>query len=82
MRLADMNVIAFNGSARPNGNTSILIKTVFQELASQGIETELINLAGKNLKGCIACFIGVFENNFFSIGARRAVPLYCHGKKH
>lgn len=56
-----MKVVAFNGSARPQGNTSILIKTVFQELENQDIETELINLAGKKLKGCIACY-KCFEN--------------------
>lgn len=51
-----MKVVAFNGSARKNGNTSILIQTVFEELNSEGIETELVSLAGKNLQGCIACY--------------------------
>lgn len=50
-----MKVIAFNGSSRKNGNTGILLKTVMEQLEDQGIETELVNLAGKNLQGCIAC---------------------------
>ena len=50
-----MKVIAFNGSARKNGNTAILIKEVFSELQGQGIETEMIQLAGKTIRGCIAC---------------------------
>ena len=51
-----MKVIAFNGSPRKDGNTSIMIQQVFQELEAEGIETELISLAGKPLRGCIACF--------------------------
>ncbi|NOX20027.1 MAG: flavodoxin family protein [Nitrospirae bacterium] len=51
-----MKVIAFNGSARKGGNTEALIKIVFEELQKEGIETELISLAGKNLSGCIACY--------------------------
>ena len=50
-----MKVIAFNGSARKNGNTAILIKEVFSEFQGQGIETEMIQLAGKTIRGCIAC---------------------------
>lgn len=51
-----MKVVAFNGSPRKNGNTSILIRTVFEVLEKEGIETELVNLAGKDIKGCIACY--------------------------
>ncbi|MBF0541998.1 MAG: flavodoxin family protein [Nitrospirae bacterium] len=56
-----MKVIAFNGSARINGNTADLINVVFDELAKYGIETELFQLAGKEIKGCKACF-GCFNN--------------------
>lgn len=51
-----MKVVAFNGSSRKNGNTGILLKTVMEQLQEQGIETELVSLAGKNLQGCIACY--------------------------
>jgi len=50
-----MKVVAFNGSARVNGNTAILIKRVFAELNSEGIATELVQLAGKPIHGCAAC---------------------------
>jgi multimeric flavodoxin WrbA len=49
-------VVAFNGSARKDGNTSILIGRVFEELEREGIATEAVSLAGSKLKGCIACF--------------------------
>ena len=56
-----MKVLAINGSARPNGNTAILIRTIFAELEKEGIETEMIQLAGTHLHGCAACF-GCFKN--------------------
>ena len=51
-----MKVVAFNGSPRKEGNTAILINHVFGELAKEGIETELVQLAGKSLQGCISCY--------------------------
>jgi len=51
-----MKVLAFSGSARKDGNTAILVRHVFKELESEGIETELFQLAGKKIRGCIACF--------------------------
>jgi multimeric flavodoxin WrbA len=51
-----MKVIAINGSPRKNGNTSILIGHVFSELEKEGIQTEMIQLAGVRIRGCMACF--------------------------
>ncbi len=51
-----MKVVGFNGSARKDGNTAILINHVFKELHDEGIETELVQLAGKDISGCKACF--------------------------
>ena len=56
-----MKVVAINGSARKEGNTTILVQKVFDELEREGIVTEQIHLAGKKVKGCIACF-RCFEN--------------------
>jgi multimeric flavodoxin WrbA len=53
--MTEMKVIAFNGSARKGGNTSILIHTALAELEGEGIETELYELSGKNIHGCLAC---------------------------
>jgi len=49
-----LKVIAFNGSARKDGNTAILLKRVLQVLEAEGIETELIQLAGEQIRGCHA----------------------------
>jgi len=56
-----MKVIAFNGSGRKDGNTAILLNVVLEELSKEGVETELIQLAGKAPQGCIACY-KCFEN--------------------
>ena len=50
-----MKVVAFNGSARKGGNTAILLGHVLGELAAEGIETELVELAGAKIHGCLAC---------------------------
>lgn len=51
-----MKVIAFNGSPRPEGNTALLINTVLNRLQqAHDIQTELIHLAGKPVRGCAAC---------------------------
>lgn len=51
-----VKVVAFNGSPRREGNTSLSIKTVFGELEKEGIETELVQLGSSNIRGCRACF--------------------------
>jgi len=51
-----MKVIAFNGSPRKDGNTSQSIQIVFKELEKEGIETELIQLGGRKVFGCLACY--------------------------
>ena len=56
-----MKVVAFNGSPRKEGNTFILINYILKELGKESIETELVQLSGKSLRGCIACY-KCFEN--------------------
>ena len=63
-----MKVIAINGSARKDGNTALLVNKALAELQANGIETELVQLAGKKLAGCIA-YYKCFENK----DRRRAV---------
>ncbi len=50
-----MQVVAFNGSPRKDGNTAILIETVLERLRAADIQTEHIQLAGTRLTGCIGC---------------------------
>ena len=50
-----MKVVAFNGSPRVNGNTAQGISIVLEELKKEGIETEMIQLGGRKVFGCLAC---------------------------
>ncbi|AIZ56436.1 iron-sulfur flavoprotein [Candidatus Methanoplasma termitum] len=50
-----MKVVGFNCSPRKEGNTSHMIKEVFKVLNAEGIETEMIQVGGKDLHGCRAC---------------------------
>ena len=74
-----MKVVAFNGSARKDGNTAILIRHVFQELETEGIETELIQLSGSKIHGCIAC-MKCFENKDQRCSVKDDITNDCIGK--
>ena len=51
-----MKVLAISGSPRKGGNTETLIRKVFEPLEKEGIETELVQIGGKIIRGCIACY--------------------------
>ncbi len=51
-----MKVVAFNGSARPDGNCTLLIQEVFGPLQAQGFQTELVQLSRLKINPCIACY--------------------------
>lgn len=50
-----MKVVAFNGSPAKAGNTYHGIKIVIDELEKEGIETEIVHVGNKPIRGCIAC---------------------------
>jgi len=50
-----LKVVAFNGSARKNGNTAILLRYVLAELEKEGIQSELVEMSGATIHGCLAC---------------------------
>jgi multimeric flavodoxin WrbA len=51
-----MKVVAINGSPRKKGNTFTALNKVLDELKAEKIKTELLQLGGKNVHGCIACY--------------------------
>jgi multimeric flavodoxin WrbA len=50
-----MKAVGINGSARKDGNTAVLLRHALGELKKKGISTELIQLGGQRIHGCIAC---------------------------
>ena len=51
-----MKVVAFNGSPRKGGNTELLLRKVLEPIEKAGIETELVQVGGKEVRGCQACY--------------------------
>ena len=50
-----MKVLLINGSPHENGNTSIALWEMIRVFEEQGIETELLHVGNKNIRGCIGC---------------------------
>ncbi len=64
-----MKVTAFNGSPKPNGNTAQSLRIVLDELESEGIEIELVQLGGRKVFGCLDC--GMCAKNRDGLCARK-----------
>lgn len=65
-----MKVVAVSGSARKKANTVTLVEAAFGPLRDAGIECELIELAGKDVRGCTAC-----------LKCRKEQDRQCHGRQ-
>jgi len=50
-----MKVLLFNGSPHIKGNTAIALDEIVKTLEDKGIETEIIQIGGKSIRGCIGC---------------------------
>lgn len=50
-----MKVLLINGSPRQEGNTSTALKEVAKQLKLEGIDSEIIWIGNKPIRGCIAC---------------------------
>ena len=48
-------VLLLNGSPRANGCTATALKEMTEVFTAEGIETELIHVGNKEIRGCIAC---------------------------
>lgn len=87
-----MKVLAINSSARKDGNTAILIRTILETLEMNSIETELIQLGGEIIEPCKACwacggngncvykndkFHEIFEKMKAADGIILGTPVYC-----
>lgn len=50
-----MKVLLINGSPRKEGNTAIALEEVAKQLGKEGIESEVVWIGNKPIRGCIAC---------------------------
>lgn len=51
-----MKVLLLNGSPKANGNTSIALNEMAKIFNAEGIETEIIHVGNKDVRGCVCCF--------------------------
>lgn len=50
-----MKVLMINGSPRAKGNTSIALGEMEKVFKAEGIETEILHIGHKDIRGCTAC---------------------------
>lgn len=50
-----MKVLLINASPRENGNTALALSQIIEIFKEEGIETELVSIGKKPVRGCIAC---------------------------
>lgn len=50
-----MKVLIINGSPRVNGNTTIALNEMVKIFEQEGVETEVVQIGNKDVRGCIAC---------------------------
>ena len=50
-----MKVLMINGSPRVNGNTSVALGEMEKVFREEGIETEILHIGNKDIRGCIDC---------------------------
>lgn len=50
-----MKVLIINGSPRGGGNCSLLIAEMEKTFASFNVETEVVSVGNKDIRGCLAC---------------------------
>ena len=50
-----MKILLLNGSPRPQGNTAAALEEMEKVFRAEGLETELIQVGNRDIRGCAAC---------------------------
>ena len=50
-----MKILMINGSPRANGNTAVAFEEMEKIFHKNGIETEIVRVGSKDIRGCISC---------------------------
>lgn len=50
-----MKVLLINGSPKANGNTAIALQEMIKVFEQEGMETEILHIGNKDIRGCISC---------------------------
>ncbi len=72
-----MNILIVNASPRPNGNTALALNEMQKVFAEEKIETTVLNIGAKVIRGCVACnSCGRTGKCAFDDEVNRAAPLF------
>lgn len=63
--MKNLKVLLLNGSPRPNGNTAVALKEMEKVFNENGVETEIVNVGNREVRGCSATFDEL--NKYFTI---------------
>ncbi len=77
-----MKVLMINGSPRQNGNTALALDEMRKVFTASGIETTLLHIGNKAIRGCISCFSCKSKGKcVFNDQVNEAAPLFeaCDG---
>lgn len=66
-----MKVLIINGSPRQKGNTSIALAEIAKTLGEEGIDSEIVWIGNKPVRGCIA-LLSIIQRSFYSNGGNIA----------
>ena len=50
-----MKVLMINGSPHSKGNTYVALHQMEEIFEKEGIETEILHVGNKDIRGCVAC---------------------------
>ena len=70
-------VLLINGSPRTDGNTFCCLQEIETTLQKHGIETEIVHIGNKDIRGCIGCYkcreLGhcIFDKDMATVGVAR-----------
>ena len=53
--MKSLKVLMLNGSPHANGNTALALQEMIKVFNAAGVETELVHVGNKVVRGCIAC---------------------------
>ena len=78
-----MKVLIINGSPRENGNTDIAIEEMTKVFGEEGLETEVVRVGNKAVRGCLACnFCATHEGCVFEDVLRLNLKYSSNSEEH
>ncbi|OON84734.1 NADPH-dependent FMN reductase [Oribacterium sp. C9] len=72
-----MKVLIINGSPRAGGNTSIALDEMVKVFEAEGVETEVVQVGNKDIRGCIACLDRLFYSTGFDKTMKVGASVVC-----